>query len=61
MLPSHATLRPRKTLMLFASTHRFLNHPQYCGRVVVVALGYEVPHPFSDKRLYPGVDSTVVQ
>lgn len=61
MLPSHATLRPRKTLVLFVSTHRFLNHLQYCVSVIVVALAYEVPHPLSDKRLYPGVPCTVVQ
>ena len=60
LLPSHATLHPRKTLVLFASTHRFLNHPQYCVRVVVVGLAYEVQHPLSDKRLYLGVACTVV-
>jgi hypothetical protein len=51
MLQSHATVHPRKTLVFFASTHRFLNHPKYWVRVLVVGLAYEVQHPLSDKRL----------
>jgi hypothetical protein len=47
--------------MLCASTHSFLNHPQYRGRMLVVGFTNEVPHPLPYEGLYLGVIGTVIQ